>query len=144
MGMIVPPTICRIMRKCIDKIFGTELFVIVHVLRVHFYRTDLWEFNSSTRCMVWVIHICKHLHIHEFVYKRLKLPSLSLHDFSELFIISHTNMKALVNQSHLRSIFSTFTSLYGKKLTFVGLCAAFCSIFARNNTLKLCMQITWP
>ncbi len=29
--MLVPPIIFMIIRKCVDKIFGTELFVIVHV-----------------------------------------------------------------------------------------------------------------
>ncbi len=63
----------------------------------------------------------------------LKLPSLfAAWPFWTFHTKSH-NMKVLVILSHSWSPFLSLTCFYGKKVTFVGLCAAFWSIFLREN-----------
>ncbi len=65
---------------------------------------------------------------------KLKLPSLFA---AWLFLTFHNklnNMKALVILSHSWSPLFSLTCLYGKKWTFVELCAAFWSIFVRKNS----------
>ncbi len=67
----------------------------------------------------------------------LKLPSLFA---AWLFWTFHTkphNMKALIILSHSWSPFLPVICLYGKKWTFVGVCAVFCSIFLRKNSPQI-------
>ncbi len=67
----------------------------------------------------------------------LKLPSLfAAQRFSTFHTKSH-NMKALVILSHSWSPFLPIICLYGKKWTFVGLCAVFWSIFLRKNSSQI-------
>ncbi len=90
--------------------------------------------------------ICKKTilpHFLSHVYT-LKLPSLFVVWLFWTFHSKSHNMKALVILSHSWSPFLPLTYLYGKKWTFVGLYAAFWSIFLRKNSLRLLMQITWP
>ncbi len=56
--------------------------------------------------------------------------------FCVYYMIYHNksdNMKVLVILNHSWSPYVPLSCLYGKKWNFVGLCAAFCSIFARKN-----------
>ncbi len=63
----------------------------------------------------------------------LKLPSLFTAWLIWTFHTKSHNMKALAILSHLWSPFLPLTYLYGNKWMFVGLCAAFWSIFLRRT-----------
>ncbi len=63
----------------------------------------------------------------------LKLPSLFAAWLFWTFPTKSHNMKALVILSHSWLTFLLLTCLYGNKLTFVGVCGVFWSIFLRKN-----------